>query len=160
MSVDPSSAPRSCTLVYLTSSRPQLGHRSCAVLPVCSLCFSTRCTVDCNFCRRAEGKSEGFDFVTITFDPVSIGKQESHPSAIAWREQENLRFLCLSQTFVPGTAAFTVQRILFCAFCGRKQIAAIGAEDERSNRSHFHVFVGGVLQYRSKVVDFELPRRM
>jgi hypothetical protein len=71
MTVEPSSAPRSCTVVYLTSSRPHLGHVSKAVLSVCTLCFSTAWTLDCNFCLKNEGKSEGFVCATVTLEPVS-----------------------------------------------------------------------------------------
>lgn len=76
MTVEPSSALRSCTVVYLTSSRPHLGHFSCAVLSVCRLCFSTACTLDCSFCLRKDGKSEGFVCVTVTLEPVSASTRE------------------------------------------------------------------------------------
>lgn len=69
--VEPSSALRNCTLVYLTSVRPHLEQVSCAVLSVWMVCLCTFLTLDWSFCLRNEGKSEGLLLVTVVFEPVS-----------------------------------------------------------------------------------------
>lgn len=69
--VEPSSALRSCTLVYLTSVRPHLEQVSCAMLSVWMVCLCTLLTLDWSFCLRNEGKSVGLLLVTIVFEPVS-----------------------------------------------------------------------------------------
>lgn len=68
--VEPSSALRSCTAENRTSVRPHLGQISLVLASVFTSCFLIVCTVD-SFWRRKEGKSEGFDLVTMVFEAVS-----------------------------------------------------------------------------------------
>lgn len=82
MTVEPSSAPRNCTLVYVTSSRPQTGHFSLAAALVWILCFSTACTLDWSFCLRKDGKSDGLVCVTIVLEPVSVAQGQKSCSNI------------------------------------------------------------------------------
>jgi hypothetical protein len=57
--VDPSSAPRSCSSVYLTSVRPHFSQRASVVASSCTMLRSSALTLDWSFCRSAEGKSRG-----------------------------------------------------------------------------------------------------
>lgn len=131
MTVDPSSALRSCTVVYLTSSRPHLGQVSRTVLSVCKLCFSTACTLDCSFCLKKDGKSDGFVCVTIVLDPVSAQRKvrKAAQECFGWSKQ----------TPILLATAFAAQNISLSTLGRRQQVSAIGAENEGPNCCHFCV---------------------
>lgn len=131
MTVEPSSALRSCTVVYLTSSRPHFGQVSRTVLSVWILCFSTACTLDCSFCLRKDGKSEGFVFVKMVFEPVSTPSSQELLSG----DPRTYR-----RTFVFSAAAFAAQDISFGPLGRRKEVSTVSAEHQRTNCRHGSCF--------------------
>ena len=89
---------------------------------------STDCTLDCSFCLRKEGKSEGLDCVTIVFEPVSVRNVSNASARRALMDRV--------PTLVPSAAALAFQQVFFCALGCGKQVPAVSAEDQGPDCGH------------------------
>ncbi len=86
-------------------------------------------TLDCSFCLRNEGKSDGFDCVTVAFAPVSVVNRIVRRLLLLNTERE--------RTLVFGIAALAFQHISICAFGRRQKIAAVGTKNEGADCCHY-----------------------